>query len=138
MAGGWSQRSQRMAPAETPAAFLRIAHRDLRAARAMTAPSVFEEDSWGFYLHQATEKGLKSWLLLLLPEQPPFTHNLRLLFQMLLDQGADIEPFRALSRFTLFAVLRRYDEEPDLESLDRDTWNHLCAELRDHVGSLLP
>ncbi|MEB3165557.1 MAG: hypothetical protein VKO65_02685 [Cyanobacteriota bacterium] len=84
-----------MAPAETPAAFLRIAHRDLRAARAM-------------------------------------------LFQMLRDQGAAIEPFRALSRFTLFAVLRRYDEEPDLEQLDRDTWNQRCAELLDHVASLIP
>lgn len=127
-----------MAPAETPAAFLRIAHRDLRAARAMADSSVFEEDCWGFYIQQATEKALKAWLLLLLPEQPPFTHNLRLLFQMLRDQGADIEPFRALSRFTLFAVLRRYDEEPDLEHLDRVTWNQRCAELLDHVGSLLP
>jgi HEPN domain-containing protein len=100
--------------------------------------SVFEEDSWGFYLQQATEKGLKAWLLLLLPEQPPFTHNLRLLFQMLQDQGAAIEPFRALSGFTLFAVLRRYDEEPDREDLDRAAWNQLCADLLDHVGSLLP
>jgi HEPN domain-containing protein len=127
-----------MAPAETPTGFLRIAAHDLRTARAMTDPSVFDEDSWGFYLQQATGKGLKAWLLLLLPEQPPFTHNLRLLFQMLCDQGADIEPFRALSRFTLFAVLRRYDEEPDVEDLDRDTWNQYCAELLDHVASLLP
>ena len=127
-----------MAPAETPAAFLRIAHRDLRAARAMADPSVFEEDSWGFYIQQASEKALKAWLLLLWPEQPPFTHNLRLLFQMLRDQGVDIEPFRSLSRFTLFAVLRRYDEEPDQEQLDRAAWNHLCGEPLDHVGSLLP
>lgn len=126
-----------MAPAETPTGFLRIAARDLRTARAMTDPSVFEEDSWGFYLQQDTEKALKAWLLLLLPGQPPFTHNLRLLFQMLRDQDADIEPFRALSRFTLFAVLRRYDEEPDLEQLDRLFWNQRCAELLDHVASLL-
>jgi hypothetical protein len=39
-----------MPPAETPAAFLRIAHRDLRAARSMADSSVFEEDSWGFYI----------------------------------------------------------------------------------------
>lgn len=77
-------------------------------------------------------------MLLLLPEQPPFTHNLRLLFQMLRDQGAVIEPFMALSRFTLFAVLRRYDEEPDQEQLDRAAWNHLCAELLDQVAALLP
>jgi hypothetical protein len=81
-----------MAPAETPAAFLRIAHRDLRAARAMADPSVFDEDSWGFSIQQASEKALKAWLLLLFPAQHPFTHNLRLLFQMLRDQGANIEP----------------------------------------------
>ena len=127
-----------MAPAETPSGFLRIAHRDLRAAKAMADSSVFEEVSWAFYLQQATEKALKAWLLLLLPEQPPFTHNLRLLFQMLRDLGADIEPFRALSRFTLFAVLRRYDEEPDVEDLDRAAWNQLCADLLEHVASLIP
>lgn len=127
-----------MAPAETPSGFLRIAQRDLRAASAMADSSVFEEVSWGFYLQQATEKALKAWLLLLLPEQPPFTHNLRLLFQMLRDQGADIEPFRTLSRFTLFAVLRRYDEEPDVEDLDRAAWKQLCADLLEHVASLIP
>ncbi|WP_233130284.1 HEPN domain-containing protein [Synechococcus sp. 1G10] len=68
-----------MAPAETSAAFLRIAHCDLRAAMAMADSSVFEEDTWGFYLEQATEKSLKAWLLVLAREQPPFTHNLRLL-----------------------------------------------------------
>ena len=56
----------------------------------MAAFSVFEEYSWGFFLQQATEKGLKAWLLLNLPEQPPFTHDLRLLFQMLRDQDAAI------------------------------------------------
>jgi HEPN domain-containing protein len=127
-----------MAPAETPTGFLRIAHRDLRAALAMADSSVFGEDTWGFYLQQATDKSLKAWLLILAAEQPPFTHNLRLLFQMLRDQGAAVDPFIGLSRFTLFAVLRRYDEEPELENLDRTVWNQLCADLLDHVGSLLP
>ena len=117
-----------MAPAETPAAVLRIAHRDLRTAMARADSSVFEEDSWGFHLQQATEKALKAWLLLLLPAQPPFTHTLSLLFQMRGDSGEDNELFRALSRFNLFAVLRRYDEDPDMEDLDRDTWNQCCAE----------
>ena len=72
------------------------------------------------------------------PEQRRFSHNLRLLFQMLRDQGAAVEPFVGLSRFTLFAVVWRYDEEPDVENLDRAVWNQLCADLLDHVGSLLP
>ena len=137
MAGSWSQWRRCMAPAESPNGFLRIANRDLRTATAMTDSSVFEEASWGFYIQQATEKGLKAWLLVLLLEQPPFTHNLRQLFQMLRDQGAAIEAFTALSRFTLFAVLRRYDEEPDQEHLDRAAWNQLCADLLAHVASLI-
>jgi hypothetical protein len=56
---------------------------------------------------------------------------------MLRDQGAAIEPFTALSRFTLFAVLRRYDEEPDQEHLDRAAYNQLCADLLAHVDSLI-
>lgn len=76
-----------MAPAETPRGFLRIAQRDMATAIAMEDSSIFAEDSWGFHLQQATEKALKAWLLTLAPEQPPFSHDLRLLFQMLEDQG---------------------------------------------------
>jgi len=49
-----------------------------------------------------------------------------------------IDPFIGLSRFTEFAVLRRYDEQPDLEDLDRTAWNLLCADLLAHVASLIP
>jgi hypothetical protein len=126
-----------MAPAETAAGFLRIAHRDMRTALAMVDSSLFEEATWGFHLQQTIEKALKAWLLVLTPEQPPFSHNLRLLLQMLRDQGAAVDPFVGLSRFTLFAVVWRYDEEPDVEHLDRTAWNKLCAELLDHVDSLL-
>jgi hypothetical protein len=124
-----------MAPAETAAGFLRIAHRDLRTALAMADSSLFEEATWGFHLQQAIEKALKAWLLVLTPEQPPFSHNLRLLFQMLRDQGAAVEPFVGLSRFTLYAVVWCYDEDPDVEHLDRTVWNQLCADLLDHVAS---
>jgi len=138
MGAGWILRSRCMAPAETATSFLHIAHRDLRTAVAMVDVSLFEEATWGFHLQQAIEKALKAWLLVLTPEQPPFSHNLRLLFQMLLDQGAAVEPFVGLSRFTLYAVVWRYDEDPDLENLDRAVWNQLCADLLNHVGSLLP
>jgi len=58
MAVSWSRWRRCMAPAEAPTGFLRIAHRDLRTAMAMADSSVFEEDSWGFYIQQAIEKGL--------------------------------------------------------------------------------
>lgn len=69
----------------------------------MGDPSVFEEVSWGFYIQQASEKALNASLLR--------------------DQGAIIEPFRPLNRFTLLAVLHRYDEEPDQEQRDHAAWN---------------
>ncbi|MFS6819253.1 HEPN domain-containing protein [Synechococcus lacustris] len=125
-----------MAPAETSTGFLRIAHRDLRTAMAMADSSLFEESTWGFHLQQAIEKALKAWLLVLSPEQPPFSHNLRLLFLMLRDQDAAVEPFLGLSRFTLFAVVWRYDEDPELEHLNRTAWNQLCTELLAHVDEL--
>jgi len=127
-----------MAPAEKATGFLRIAHRDLRTALAIADSLLFEEVTWGFHLQQAIEKALKAWLLVFTPEQPPFSHNLRLLFQMLRDQGATVEPLVGLSRFTLYAVVWRYDEEPDVEHLDRTVWNQRCSELLDHVSSLLP
>jgi hypothetical protein len=34
----------------------------------MADPSVFDEDVWGFYLQQATEKALKAWWLVLSPD----------------------------------------------------------------------
>lgn len=137
MAGGWIQRSHGMAPAETPNGFLRIAQRNLRAADGMVDATLFYEEHWGFQIQQATEKALKAWLRVPQPEQPPFSHNLRLFFQMLRDLDASIDPFTGLSRFTEFAVLRRYDEEPDLENLDRAAWNLLCADLLAHVASLI-
>ena len=92
MGAGWILRSPCMAPAETATGFLRIAHRDLRTAWAMADASLFDEATWGFHLQQAIEKALKAWLLVLTPEQPPFSHNLRLLFQMLRDHVSSLIP----------------------------------------------
>ena len=54
-----------MAPAETPSGFLRIAQRDFHAANRMVDASLFYEEHWGFQSQQATEKALKTWLLVL-------------------------------------------------------------------------
>ena len=62
---------------------LRIAQRDLKAARAMLDGDAFEEPTWG---------------------------NSRL----------------------------RYEDDQEPLNLDRAAWNQLCADLLDHVGSLLP
>lgn len=49
---------------------LRIARRDLKAARSMLDADLFEEPTWGFQIQQATEKALKAWISVLGHEYP--------------------------------------------------------------------
>jgi HEPN domain-containing protein len=115
----------------------RIAHRDLKAARSMLDHDLFDEASWGFHVHQATEKALKAWISAL-EEQYPRTHDLALLDQLIIDCGGDPTRFLSLENFTPFGSRLRYEEEAEPDNLDRAAWNQLCADLLDHVASLLP
>ena len=101
---------------------LAIARRDLQAAKGMTDAAVFHEAVWGFQVQQVAEKALKAWLYLL-DQDPPFTHDLVALYKLLERIQIEITPHRELARFTDFAVQIRYDEQPDLQNLDRFFWN---------------
>ena len=103
-------------------ALMSIARRDLLATRGMTDATVFHEAVWGFQVQQTIEKALKAWLYLI-GVQPPFTHDLVALLKLLEEAGIDIAPYRDLARFTDFAVQVRYDDQPDLQNLDRADWN---------------
>ena len=118
------------------ARMLRIAHRDLKAARSMLDPDLFDEASWGFHVQQATEKALKAWISAP-EEQYPRTHDLALLDQLIIDCGGDPTRFLSLENFTPFGSRLRYDEEAEPENLDRVLWNQLCADLLVHVASLI-
>jgi HEPN domain-containing protein len=119
------------------ARMLRIAQRDLKTARSMLDADLFDEASWGFHVQQATEKALKAWISAL-EQMHPRNHDLALLDQLIIDFGGDPTRFQSLENFTPFGSLLRYDDEPDPLNLDRAAWNQLCADLLDHVGSLLP
>jgi len=119
------------------ARMLRIARRDLKASRSMLDPDLFDEASWGFHVQQATEKALKAWISALEQEYPR-TNDLSLLGQLIIDCGGDPTRFQSLENFTPFGSRFRYDDEPDALNLDRAAWNQLCADLLDHVASLLP
>jgi HEPN domain-containing protein len=118
-------------------AMLMIARRDLQAAQAMLDSAAFHEAVWGFQLQQSLEKALKAWLYLL-DECPPFTHDLVALLKLLERAGVDISGYRELARFTDFAVQIRYDEQPDLQGLDRSVWNVKAEALVLAVEALLP
>jgi HEPN domain-containing protein len=97
---------------------------------------VFHEAVWGFQVQQTIEKALKAWLYLSGME-PPFTHDLVALLKMLEEAGIDIAPYRDLARFTDFAVQVRYDDQPDLQNLERSFWNDRVDALVASVEALL-
>ena len=117
-------------------AMLAIARRDLQAAQGMTNTSAFHEAVWGFQVQQTVEKALKAWLYLA-DQNPPFTHDLVSLFKLLQQAGIDISNHRNLASFTDFAVQIRYDEQPDLQDLDRLLWNAKAEALVLAIESLL-
>jgi HEPN domain-containing protein len=126
-------------PAESrpdAALMLRIAQRDLKAARGMLDEEAFEEATWGYQIQQATEKALKAWISCL-GQHYPRTHDLLLLCGLISDLGADPSPFQQLVNFSPFGTRLRYDEEESL-GLDRSLWNQRCADLLSHVAALIP
>ena len=114
-----------------------IARRDLLAVRGMADATVFHEAVWGVQVQQTIEKALKAWLYLSGVE-PPFTHDLVARLKLLEEAGSDIAPYRDLARFTDFAVQVRYDDQPDLQNLDRSNWNGRAEALVSVIEAMLP
>ncbi len=123
-------------PRPDAALMLRIAQRDLKAARGMLDEEAFDEASWGYQIQQATEKALKAWISCL-GQDYPRTHDLLLLCRLISDLGGEPSPFQQLVNFSPFGTRLRYDEEEPL-GLERALWNQRCADLLAHVASLLP
>ena len=61
-------------------AMLRVARRDLRAARLLAVDEA-DEASWGFQMQQAIEKAFKAWILSS-DLRAPFTHDIADLLQL--------------------------------------------------------
>jgi HEPN domain-containing protein len=114
-----------------------IPHRDLRVAQGMTDPATFHEAVLSFQVQQTIEKSLQAWLYLMGVE-PPFTHDLVALLKLLDQAGLDMAPYRDLTRFTDFVVQIRYDDQPELQNLDRASWNDRADALVTAIEALLP
>ena len=112
-------------------AMLRVARRDLRAARLLAVDEA-DEASWGFQMQQAIEKAFKAWILSR-DLKAPFTHDIADLLQIMREQGIEISSYRQFSQFTLFAVQLRYDDEPESLDLDRQQWLTVVQALLDEV-----
>lgn len=71
---------------------LEMARKDFKALGGMTESTVFDDEIFGFHVQQSVEKSLKAWLSLLGVFYPK-THDLRLLFNLLQEQGVYIDSF---------------------------------------------
>ncbi len=89
-------------------AWIVVGNHDLRSAQALLALDPPETETTAFHAQQAAEKYLKS-LLAFHGEEPPRTHDLGALLDLLVPHEATIERFRDESRLlALYAVQVRY------------------------------
>ncbi|MFH1115549.1 MAG: HEPN domain-containing protein [Pseudomonadota bacterium] len=69
---------------------LKMAFKDFKALRAMRDRQSFDDEIFGFHVQQSAEKALKAWIALLGIEYP-YTHNIRILLQLLQSAGANVQ-----------------------------------------------
>lgn len=93
--------------------WLSVARRDLEAARTLaTAPRPVPEVA-AYQCQQAAEKLVKA-LLIRRGVQPPRSHDVGRLLDLLADAGDDVSAMDGFARLTEFAVLHRYpSDSPD-------------------------
>jgi hypothetical protein len=89
------------------------------------------DDIFGFHCQQAVEKLLKA-LLATLSVQFKNTHNLRVLVDLLTDNGKVLPPvLHDIDLFNPYAILLRYEEiDPAPPNIDRSKFQNLIQQLR--------
>ena len=91
---------------------------------------------FGFHAQQTVEKIFKAWLCLNGKEYP-FTHDLRLLYNLLAKTDAEgLDKFIDLVEFTDYAVDFRYDFFGNEEALDRHQIFESCSALFNNVNQI--
>ena len=116
--------------------FLQMAGADLETARESSDPNRFREGAWGFWLQQAVEKGLKSWLRHL-DLLAPRSHDQARLLLLLRNAGSEVGAYEELDRLTDYAVQFHYELDPQSLGLDRDVWNQKVADFREAAAKIL-
>ncbi len=115
------------------------AAQDEQALRALRDRSDVAVDIYGFHAQQAAEKLLKA-AVRAGGGEPPMTHRLAELLDLLTDMGVHVPAELAEVRtLTPFAVQFRYDIilAPDEEGMDREACLEMIVRLRSWVETLL-
>ena len=94
---------------------LAIAKGDLESARLLATHSGGRLENIAYLAHQAVEKALKA-LLCYLGQPVPFTHDVAVL-RALVPSSHQPAPGESLESLTEFALMRRYEENPEILSI---------------------
>jgi HEPN domain-containing protein len=107
-----------LSPREVPSEWFRKADKDLKMAEIALRETDEVNDLISFHAQQCTEKYLKG-ALVFLKIQPPKTHDLSRLYDLLTPFWPDI-PFtaREVIGLTLYAISSRYPDEWEDISID--------------------
>ncbi len=117
---------------------LGMADNDLGVLRVAGNPAEVSDESFGFHVQQAAEKGFKAWIALLGKEYP-LTHELDMLIDMIRQQDAAVSPYANLAKFSPFAVKYRYGPLPEnAPPIDRPAAIREAEALLRQVRRLLP
>ena len=117
---------------------LGMADNDLGVLRVAGNPAEVSDESFGFHVQQAAEKGFKAWIALLGKEYP-LTHELDLLIDMIRQQDAAVSQYANLAGFSAFAVKYRYGPLPENAArIDRPAAIREAEALLRRVRRLLP
>lgn len=109
---------------------------DFAALNAMLDHVDISNEIFGFHAQQAVEKFLKAWLWCV-GVAPPKKHDLRLLYILLKDNGANVPPpFEGLIDLTDFATVFRYETCEEID-IDRQTVLERVHECSTHVQSIV-
>ncbi|MBF0182005.1 MAG: HEPN domain-containing protein [Magnetococcales bacterium] len=106
-----------------------MAAKDLRAMEILARADPIPVEACGFHAQQAVEKALKAWLVLL-GQEPPRIHSLRILIRQLETLGVEGESLWDFVDLSPFAVQFRYESLGGLDTgLDIADWLGRVREL---------
>jgi HEPN domain-containing protein len=124
-------------PSDRPEMLLRKARQDELALEKLLDDCDIEDDLLGFHAQQAAEKMLKA-LLAARGVDYPKTHNLRVLIELLAEDGITLPAELAeIDRLTQFGTTFRYDTIPAVEGSHRTIWLAWTRALRSFVEPLI-
>ena len=124
-------------PPDRPEVLLRKAQQDELVLAKLLSDRDVDDDTLGFHAQQAAEKLLKAVLASRGVDYPK-THNLRVLIELLTENGIRLpDTLAEITRLTQFGSTFRYDTPEPVPQGDRVKWLKSIRSLRACLEPLL-